>query len=109
MTGEKKYEAVRLDGIEVLRACRELCGFEGRVYQQKWPEFDPAKCVDSAVEIAVQVSGKLRGRVTIPRDCSNEEALAAAKAVEEVAAAIAGKTIVKEIVVPNKLVNIVAK
>ncbi|MBQ4538162.1 MAG: leucine--tRNA ligase [Oscillospiraceae bacterium] len=87
----------------------ELCGFEGRVYQQKWPEFDPAKCVDSAVEIAVQVSGKLRGRVTIPRDCSNEEALAAAKAVEEVAAAIAGKTIVKEIVVPNKLVNIVAK
>ena len=87
----------------------ELCGFDGRVYQQKWPEFDAAKCIDATVEIAVQVSGKLRGRVVIPRDCSNEEALAAAKAVEEVAAAIAGKTIVKEIVVPNKLVNIVAK
>jgi len=87
----------------------ELCGFGGMVFQQKWPEFDAAKCIDATVEIAVQVSGKLRGRVVIPRDCSNEEALAAAKTVAEVASAIEGKTIVKEIVVPNKLVNIVAK
>ncbi len=87
----------------------ELCGFGGMVFQQKWPEFDAAKCIDASVEIAVQISGKLRGRVTIPRDCSNEEALAAAKAVAEVASALEGKTIVKEIVVPNKLVNIVAK
>ncbi len=87
----------------------EICGFGGMLYEQKWPEYDEAKCVDSAVEIAVQVSGKLRGRVTIPMNASNEEALAAAKAVPEVAAAIEGKNIVKEIVVPNKLVNIVAK
>ena len=87
----------------------QLCNFGGMVYEQKWPEFDPAKCIDASVEIAVQVSGKLRGRVTIVRDCDNAEALAAAKAVAEVAAALEGKTIVKEIVVPNKLVNIVAK
>ena len=89
-------------------SCKDACPAEA-INEGTPYAIDPAKCVDSAVEIAVQVSGKLRGRVTIPRDCSNEEALAAAKAVEEVAAAIAGKTIVKEIVVPNKLVNIVAK
>ncbi|MBP0982074.1 MAG: leucine--tRNA ligase [Oscillospiraceae bacterium] len=87
----------------------EICKFGGMVYEQSWPTYDEAKCVDAAVEIAVQVSGKLRGRVTIPMNASNEEALAAAKGVAEVAAAIEAKTIVKEIVVPNKLVNIVAK
>ena len=87
----------------------EISKFGGMVYEQSWPTYDEAKCVDATVEIAVQVSGKLRGRVTIPMNASNEEALAAAKGVAEVAAAIEGKTIVKEIVVPNKLVNIVAK
>ena len=87
----------------------QVCGFEGMVYQQKWPEFDPAKCVEESVEIAVQVSGKLRGRALVPANCGNETMLAAARAVPEVAAAIEGKTIVKEIVVPGKLVNIVAK
>ncbi|SFI50509.1 leucyl-tRNA synthetase [Ruminococcaceae bacterium D5] len=87
----------------------QVCGFEGMVYQQKWPEFDPAKCIEESVEIAVQVSGKLRGRALVPANCGNETMLAAARAVPEVAAAIEGKTIVKEIVVPGKLVNIVAK
>ena len=87
----------------------QVCGFEGMVYQQKWPEFDPAKCVEESVEIAVQVSGKLRGRALVPANCGNETMLAAARAVPEVAAAIEGKAIVKEIVVPGKLVNIVAK
>ena len=87
----------------------QVCGFEGMVYQQKWPEFDPAKCIEESVEIAVQVSGKLRGRALVPANCGNETMLAAARAVPEVAAAIEGKAIVKEIVVPGKLVNIVAK
>ena len=87
----------------------ELCGFGGMLYQQKWPEYDLAKCADDTVEIAVQVCGRLRGRVTIPTGCSKEEALSAAKTVPEVARAIEGKTVVKEIVVPNKLVNLVVK
>ncbi len=87
----------------------ENCGFPGMLNQQKWPSYDPALCVDSTVEIAIQVCGKLRGRVTVPADCSREEALAAAKAVPEIARALEGKTVLKEIVVPGKLVNIVAK
>jgi leucyl-tRNA synthetase len=87
----------------------ELCKFGGMVYQQKWPTYDEAKCADNTVEIAVQVCGKLRGRVTIPTGCAKEEALATAKAIPEVARAIEGKTIVKEIVVPDKLVNLVVK
>ena len=87
----------------------ERCGFGGMAFEQSWPAYDPAKCVDSTVEIAVQVSGKLRGRVTIPVDCPKEEAVAAARQVPEVAAAVGGKLTVKEIFVPNKLVNLVVK
>ena len=86
-----------------------LCNFGGMVYQQSWPTYDAAKCIDKTVEIAIQLSGKLRGRVELPMDCGDVAALAAVKAVPEIAAALLGKTIVKEIVVPNKLVNIVAK
>lgn len=87
----------------------EICDFGGMVYQQSWPAYDEEKCIDETVEIAIQVSGKLRGRVSIPMNSDNAEALAKAKAVPEVAPFIEGKSIVKEIVVPNKLVNIVVK
>jgi len=87
----------------------QVCGFGGMVYEQRWPVYDEAKCADSTVEIAVQVCGKLRGRVTIPAGCAREDAIAAAKAVPEIARAIEGKTIVKEIAVPDKLVNLVVK
>ena len=87
----------------------ESCSFGGMLYQQSWPTYDAAKCIDKTVEIAIQLSGKLRGRVELPVDCGDAAALAAVKAVPEIAAALEGKTIVKEIVVPNKLVNIVAK
>ena len=87
----------------------EICGFEGMVFQQSWPTYDEEKCIDETVEIAIQISGKLRGRVSIPMNSDNAQALAAVKAVPEIDAAISGKTIVKEIVVPNKLVNIVVK
>ena len=74
-----------------------------------WPEYDEEKCQEAMVEIVVQVNGKLRVRMKVSADISKEEALEAAKKEEKVAAEISGKRIVKEIYVPKKLVNIVAK
>ena len=74
-----------------------------------WPVHDEAKAKDSVVEIAVQVCGKLKSTSTIPVDISKEDAFALAKADEKVAAALEGKQIVKEIYIPGKIVNIVAK
>ena len=87
----------------------QVSELSGELAFQKWPEYDEAKCIDSAVELPVQVNGKLRGRIVVPTDSDNETVLAAAHADEKVSAAIAGKTVVKEIVVKNKLVNLVVK
>ena len=88
----------------------ENAGFGGGfACRQQWPAYDESKCRENTVEIAVQVNGKVRARITIAADLSKEDAIAAAKAEERVASEIAGKTIVKEICVPGKLVNIVAK
>lgn len=75
----------------------------------KWPTFDAAKCVDATVEIVVQICGKIRAKLNVPAEISAEDAIALAKEEERVAAEIAGKTIVKELYVKGKLVNIVAK
>ncbi|MBR3964372.1 MAG: leucine--tRNA ligase [Clostridia bacterium] len=75
----------------------------------EWPTYDEAKTIDSTVEIAVQVNGKLRGTIMLPVDCPKDDAIAAAMADERVAAAIEGKTVIKQIAVPNKIVNIVVK
>ena len=75
----------------------------------QWPEYDEAKTVDSTVEIAMQVCGKFRGTISVPADSAKNDVIAAVKASEKVAASIEGKTVVKEIYVPNKLVNIVVK
>ena len=85
------------------------CGFEGMLNGAKWPTYDPAKCVDSTVEIAVQVNGKIKCRLNIPADISADDAIAKAKADEAVAKEIAGKNIIKELYVPKRLVNIVVK
>ncbi len=74
-----------------------------------WPAWDEAKTVDAEIEIAVQVSGKLRATITIVADATKEEAIAAALADERIQTAIAGKNVVKEIYIPGKIVNIVAK
>ena len=88
----------------------ENVGFGGGfACQQTWPSYEEDKCRENTVEIAVQVNGKVRARLTIPADLSKEDAIAAAKAEEKIASELAGKTIVKEICVPGKLVNIVAK
>ncbi len=74
-----------------------------------WPSYDEAKTVDSVIEIAVQINGKLRSVISIPADATKDAALAAAKADEKIASDLAGKTVIKEIVIPGKIVNIVAK
>lgn len=84
-------------------------GGEGSLQLASWPEHDEAKTVDESIEIGVQVNGKLRATVTIPTDCEKSEALARAKADEKVQAALEGKNLVKEIYVPNKIVNLVVK
>ena len=81
----------------------------GTVTEQSWPDYDEAKCVADSVEIVVQICGKIRARMNIDISLSAEEVIALAKEDETIKAEIAGKNIVKEIYVPGKLVNIVAK
>jgi leucyl-tRNA synthetase len=92
--------------------CEELWaarGGNGLCCEAAWPEYDPAKTVEDTVELAVQVNGKLRGTVTAARGCSDDEAVAAALAVERVAAVAGGRAPVKSIVVPDRLVNLIFK
>lgn len=86
------------------------CGYgEMLAKDAKWPSFDEAKCVDSTVEIVVQINGKIRARLSVPADIESDKAIALAKKDEGIAAALDGKNIIKEIYVKGKLVNIVAK
>ncbi len=87
----------------------ENIGGEGLLAVAQWPSFDEAKTVDATIEVPVQICGKLRGTVTISKDATAEEAIAAAKADEKVAEFLVGKNIIKEIYVPGKIINIVAK
>ena len=84
----------------------ESAGYEGRLYQAKWPVWDEEKTVEAVIEIAVQVNGKVRTTIKLPADVTKEDAVAAGK--EAVADRLNG-TIVKEIYVPGRLVNIVQK
>ena len=85
----------------------EVLDGEGSVHDQAWPEFDPEQAKANEVELAVQVNGKVRGRVTVPADAAEDVVREAAlAAVEQLTA---GKNIFKVIVVPGRLVNIVAK
>ena len=83
--------------------------FGGQIAHHAWPTYDPAKCVEDTVEIAVQVNGKIKCRLQVPANAGKEDLIALAKADEKVAQAMEGKTVVKEIAVPKKLVNIVVK
>ena len=87
----------------------QQAGFEGMLNEVEWPKYDEAKCADSTVEIAVQVNGKIKARISVAADISAPDAIAAAKADGAVTAAIEGKSIIKELYVPKKLVNIVVK
>lgn len=87
----------------------EMNGFDGMLCEQKWVEYDEAKTVEETIEIPVSVCGKLRGVVSVPADADKDAVIAAAKEDEKVRSFIAGKTIVKEIFVPGRMVNIVVK
>ena len=84
----------------------QIMNYGGRLYQTSWPTYEEAKTVESEVEIAVQVNGKVRATIKIAADISKEDAIAAGKAA--VADKLTGQ-IVKEIYVPGRLVNIVQK
>ena len=87
----------------------ETIGGEGLLSLSPWPEYEESKTVEDSIEIGVQVNGKVRGTIVIPNGCAKEEALELAKKDERVASFLEGKTLVKEIYVPNKIVNFVAK
>jgi leucyl-tRNA synthetase len=84
-------------------------GHDKTLAYEPWPQFDEAMVTEETLEIPVQVNGKLRGRVTVVADISQEDLVLAAMAEPKVAAAIEGKSVVKRIVVPGKLVNLVVK
>ena len=85
------------------------CGFEGSVHAASWPTYEESALVVDEVEVAVQVNGKVRDKLTVSVSLSKEELEAAAKALPRVQEFTEGKTVVKVIVVPKKLINIVVK
>jgi len=91
---------------EVYEACKLGNGI---LAEAEWPEYDESKCVDESVEIVVQVNGKIKAKLNIPVDADKDAVLDLAKKDENVKKAIDGMKIIKEIVVPKKLVNLVVK
>ncbi|MBQ9859903.1 MAG: leucine--tRNA ligase [Clostridia bacterium] len=87
----------------------QLLGHSDTIAYEAWPTYDEAACVEHTVEIALQVNGKIRNRISVAADITAEEALAAAKADERVAPMLEGMQIMKELYVPGKLVNLVVK
>ncbi len=87
----------------------QQAGFKGMLNEAEWPAYDESKCADSTVEIAVQVNGRIKARINVAADITAADAIAAAKRESAVAELTEGKSIVKELYVPKKLVNIVVK
>lgn len=86
-----------------------ILGHDGTIAFEKWPEFDEEAVKEDTVEIGVQINGKVKGKVEIAVDEDSQAVIAKAKEIPAVAKAIEGKNIVKEIYVPGRIVNIVAK
>jgi leucyl-tRNA synthetase len=87
----------------------EMLGEQGSLLRAPWPKYDPALAKEDEIEIPVQINGKLRGRIVVPADASEDLVRTNAQSDEKIASMIAGKQIVKVIVVPGKLINIVVK
>ena len=106
--GELKTLIILLNPVapHITEEMWQIIGCEGRVYQQTWPEFDEAKTVESSVEIAVQINGKVKGTLGIQKDDPKDQVIEKAK--EVIADKLTGN-IIKEIYVPGRLVNIVMK
>ena len=117
------YDCGKLTNDELGVVARMLCPFAPHISEEiwemlghkdlcslaQWPEYDEAKTVDNTVEVAVQINGKLRATVELPLNCDKDVAIATAKSDERVAPLIEGKTVVKEIFVPNRIINIVVR
>jgi leucyl-tRNA synthetase len=112
-----KLDRVPTDALEVLaklvhpfaphlgEELWEMLGQEPSVQRQPWPAYDPALCEEDEVEVPVQINGKVRGRITLPKDASEEQALAAAR--EALASQLQDKPFRKTIWVPNKILNLI--
>jgi leucyl-tRNA synthetase len=87
--------------------CWERLGYTTSVFEARWPGWDDALTIEARVEVAVQVNGRTRGRITLPRDADEAQAVAAALREPAVARFTQGKPLLKQVVVPNRLVNIV--
>ena len=112
LTKDELMVIVRLLSPFAPHLCEELwemLGGVGLCSLAAWPEWDEAKTVDSTVEVAVQVNGKVRATVALPLNCPAAEAIATAKANEKIVPFLEGKTVIKEISIPNKIINIVVK
>jgi leucyl-tRNA synthetase len=112
ITKEQLLVFVRLLCPYAPHLCEEIweqMGESGFCSEAQWPAWDEAKTIDATVEVAVQINGKVRGKVVLAKDADNATALAAVRADEKLATWLDGKTVIKEIVVPNKIINIVVK
>ncbi len=87
----------------------EMLGRGGSVHRQHWPAYDPEMLEVDRVDVVIQVNGKVRGRINVPTDCPEDSLIEAARSSDRIRELLEGKEIVKTIVVPNKLVNIVAR
>jgi leucyl-tRNA synthetase len=87
----------------------QILGHDKTIAYEPWPVYNEEKCKDNEVEVAVQINGKVRSVVLIPVDADKDAILSIVKADEKIIAALDGKTIVKEIVIPGKIINIVVK
>ena len=84
-------------------------GYNTLISLEKWPEYDESKTIDDTIETPVQINGKVRSVVSISANATKDEIISIAKADEKIKSAIEGKSIIKEIVVPGKIINIVVK
>ena len=112
ITKDELLVFVRLLSPFAPHLCEEIWesqGENGMIALAKWPEYDEAKTVDATIEIAVQFNGKVRGTVVIAKDAAKEDVFAQVHADDKFAPFLDGKTVVKEIYVPGKIVNIVVK
>jgi len=85
----------------------EMLGHAPSIQHEPWPSYDPALCEEDEVEVPVQINGKVRGRITLPKAATEQQALAAARAVPTVAAQLEGKALRKTIWVPAKILNLI--
>jgi leucyl-tRNA synthetase len=120
-TNEAQSKSATRDDIEALLKCLspfaphlaeeiwQNIGNESLVCQEKWPTYDEAKTIDSTIQFIVQVNGKLRAKLTAELNADKNKLLNEAKNDPQVLKWLEGKTIIKEIFVPNRLINFVVK